>query len=139
MISTLTHKALQENLKHISIAKLQIKQTHGECVILSTLPPWMFSVLFVLFFCQIGEYYLLLSWSKVSMSYIMFISEKQVLHIGYRVRNARKNTFKNGKVVSLDLKEGVKKIVKLIVSIWILLMVFIAICSIFPSGISNVN
>lgn len=117
MISTLTQKALQENLKHMPIAKLRIKQMQMSVLYCLLYLRECFQFRFVLFFCQIGEYYLLLSWSKVSMSYIMFISEKQVLHIGYRVRNARKNTFKNGKVVSPDLKEGVKKIVKLIVSI----------------------
>ena len=88
MISTLTHKTLQENLKYMPIPRLQIKETHDECVILSILPPLMFSV--VCLFCQIGKYYLCLSWCKINMSCTIFVSEKQVLDIGLQSEKCKK-------------------------------------------------
>ena len=45
MISILTHKT-PDNLKHMIIARLQIKQTHHQCVILPILSPLMASAFF---------------------------------------------------------------------------------------------
>ena len=65
MISILTHKT-PDNLKHMTIARLQIKQTHHQCVILPILSPLMASAFF---FFQISEYYLCISWPKINELY----------------------------------------------------------------------
>lgn len=92
MISALACETIQGNPEH----RLTTKQKLSHSVTLSISPLLMLSGSF----SQIGEYYLCLSWSKINMSCVIFGSEKQILDIGYGVKNARKIIKKNRKLLS---------------------------------------